>query len=366
MCYKYITFTKVSFYSSHIKLLLHSIHPRFHAQGSKQNWSYCIIVTDKYVQYRRASHYLSAKKTLAVVCSKLISNKHARAMSVQVITHVITLGLHIGTHLVKRRCRNHMALAVYLPCNGRVLRADCIIAASSRSRASVVGNVRSHCAINNHSSHEVRVIVSLVVHNCKDLRLYTNIIGNVLGPKSDKSIHIEVAKDTVVKGSLVLVDSATGSSSRVRPVDLVSLTNFHTHAVLPFVRHGKPGVILIIVSALVSQPGFLRESAMIVVLFIGCGTFSRFIVLAQGVVLGSKVPVNIHRAQSRLPVGFVNRFNVDFHISLVSLGYIRTSLGFSINGIIDTLDVWKIKFLSCTRIISRRWPASGKIRITHI
>mmetsp|Transcript_4127 Transcript_4127/g.6329 ORF Transcript_4127/g.6329 Transcript_4127/m.6329 type:complete len:263 (+) Transcript_4127:273-1061(+) len=262
-----------------------------------------------------------------------------------------------------------MALAVYLPCNGRVLRADCIIAASSRSRASVVGNVRSHCAINNHSSHEVRVIVSLVVHNREDLRLYTNIIGNVLGPKSDKSIHIEVAKDTVVKGSLVLVDSATGSSSRVRPVDLVSLTNFHIHAVLPFVINCEPGVIRIIMSALVPQAGFPCKFAMIVIvviIFSGFGTFSRFIVLAQGVVLGSKVPVNIHRAQSRLPVGFVNRFNVDFHISLVSLGYIRTSLGFSINGIIDTLDVWKIKFLSCTRIISRRWPASGKIRITHI
>mmetsp|Transcript_918 Transcript_918/g.1175 ORF Transcript_918/g.1175 Transcript_918/m.1175 type:complete len:311 (+) Transcript_918:35-967(+) len=309
MCYKYITFTKVSFYSSHIKLLLHSIHPRFHAQGSKQNWSYCIIVTDKYVQYRRASHYLSAKKTLAVVCSKLISNKHARAMSVQVITHVITLGLHIGTHFVKRRCRNHMALAVYLPCNGRVLRADCIIAASSRSRASVVGNVRSHCAINNHSSHEVRVIVSLVVHNCKDLRLYTNIIGNVLGPKSDKSIHIEVAKDTVVKGSLVLVDSATGSSSRVRPVNLVGLTNFHANAVLPLIGLCEHILILIIVSALESLTDFTSKGA--VCLFLSSGTCSHFVILTNREVLGSLMPVNIYGAQALLIVGFGNRLNIN-------------------------------------------------------
>jgi len=86
----------------------------------------------------------------AVVGHESVVHQHASAVSVQVILHVIPLSLHVGTHLVKGRCRNKMAFAIYLPGDGRVLRTDFIITGSSGSGSSVLGNIGALFTIDNH------------------------------------------------------------------------------------------------------------------------------------------------------------------------------------------------------------------------
>merc|ERR1712100_246252 len=44
---------------------------------------------------------LQAFTTLVVICCELVSNQFACAMRVQIICHVISLGLHLSTHLVE-------------------------------------------------------------------------------------------------------------------------------------------------------------------------------------------------------------------------------------------------------------------------
>ena len=91
-------------------------------------------------------------------------------MRVEVVRHVIDLRLHVGAELSERRGRDEVALAVDLPRDRRVLRADFVVAARTGRRARVVGDVlpvfmpdaafviRRH-VLGDHAFEEVGVVV---------------------------------------------------------------------------------------------------------------------------------------------------------------------------------------------------------------
>jgi hypothetical protein len=121
-------------------------------------------------------------------------------------------------------------------------------------------------------------------------------------------------------------------------VNLIGLSDFHALvAVLPIVRLGEHFFLRVVVVALVSKAFLSGELAafvdggrtahghvfgqVTVIVFMG---FT--IVLSCTVVLGTQVPVHIDRAESCLVVGSSDGNDVDFEISVVSLGYISSGL----------------------------------------
>ena len=120
-----------------------------------------------------------------VVRSQVVGNKFPRSVSVQVIAHVITLGHHIGTHLVEGGGRDHVALAVDLPGDGSVLGASVVVTGSSGGGTGVLGDLGSHLAfrVDNHTAEEIGVVVGFVVDNGEDLGLNTDLHVGVEGIK---------------------------------------------------------------------------------------------------------------------------------------------------------------------------------------
>ena len=57
-----------------------------------------------------------------------------------------------------------MALAINLPGDGGVLRADGVVTTSASGGSSVLSDFLAHFSINNHSSHEIRVIVGFIIN----------------------------------------------------------------------------------------------------------------------------------------------------------------------------------------------------------
>jgi hypothetical protein len=280
-----------------------------------------------------------------VVGRMFIGNQLSRAMGVQILSHVVPLGFHIGTHLVKSRGRDEVALSVNLPRDGSKLRADLVVTRFTGGGTSVHGHVFSHVSINNHAAHEVRVVVALVVDDGKDLRLDSNLLGSV----GEDTITTE---DTIVERGLVLIDGSAGSSSRVRPVDFVGLSNFHVFAVLPVVLRGESRIAVVVKLALESLTNNTSKTTLLIHVR---GTGTGLIVLTGRVVLGTEMPVNIDRAQA----GFVVR-NGDgdgggVSGSIVSLGDVGTSL-FSrlVDGVNHAVDVWGIRLLARTRVGASR------------
>jgi hypothetical protein len=138
-----------------------------------------------------------------VVRGKVVSNKWARSMGVQVIGHVIALGLHVSAQLVEGRSTDQVALAVNLPCDGGILRANFIVTRSTSGGSSVHGQVGTLLCINNHAANELAIIEVFVVNNGEDLSLDTNLRRSV----GDNSI---TAENTIVEGGLVLVNGPAG------------------------------------------------------------------------------------------------------------------------------------------------------------
>mmetsp|Transcript_5435 Transcript_5435/g.7706 ORF Transcript_5435/g.7706 Transcript_5435/m.7706 type:complete len:273 (+) Transcript_5435:155-973(+) len=272
-------------------------------------------------------------------------------MSVKIITHVITLGLHVSTHLVETRCRNKVALAVNLPGNGRVLGANFVVTACSCGRSSVHSNIRSLFTIDNHTAYEVGVVVFFVIHNGEYLCLHTDLCGSI----HENTIPTE---NTIIEWSLILIESSASTGSRVRPVNFVSLSNLHTNTVLPDERSDKLVVFFIVIFALESSTD-IRDSKLTVKANSGeLRTSSSLVVFSERVVLGSKMPVNIHRAHTVLPVRSLDRFDIDLHVSLVTLGDIGTSLRQNIvDSVSDTLYILKLDLFSITWVRSCRWLA---------
>ena len=98
---------------------------------------------------------------------------------------------------------------------------------------------------------------------------------------------------------LVAVDKGNGhiaheqvqelTSFAMRPMNLVSLSNRHTDAVLPWVlRSIECCIIFIIVAALETLAALMEVN----------WSRSILVVLACGVMFGSDVPMHVHRAQT--------------------------------------------------------------------
>lgn len=172
--------------------------------------------------------------------------------------------------------------------------------AGANVTAGYVGNLKTDAVpiTDDHSTHKVGVVVRLVVHNRKYLsfrvcmhvcqgngerdrwgggRLGRNSILQTALPscsiKKKKKEHgkekrkltlhancfvggggelAAVAEDAIVERSLVLVDCSACSALGVWPVDLVGLSNFHAHAVLPIECLGELLFFRVVQVALVS------------------------------------------------------------------------------------------------------------------
>ena len=88
-----------------------------------------------------------------IVGSQSIRDGFTSTVGVDITIHVVTLLQHIVAQLVKRRCRDHVALAVNLPGDEGVLRADRVVTAVTGGRSSVLGNIHSHITIDDHTTH---------------------------------------------------------------------------------------------------------------------------------------------------------------------------------------------------------------------
>lgn len=185
-----------------------------------------------------------------VVGGQLIGHEFTRSVRKQIVAHVVALRLHVRAlsqeetgkprlrgfkdttgaifahtaarksrstyHLVKSTGAHQVALAIHLPGDGRKLRADFIVARHTRGGARVHGNVLAvaRTGIDNHTTHQVRVVIGLIVDNGENLSLDANLRGCI---RQDTI----TAKDAIVKRRLPLVHGTTGASGRVRPMHLV-------------------------------------------------------------------------------------------------------------------------------------------------
>ena len=167
----------------------------------------------------------------------------------------------------------------------------------------------------------------------------SNSGGNILGAKSDKRFHGQVTENTIVEGGLVLVGSSTGTSGRVRPVNFVGLSNFHTLTVLPLVGLGE----LIITGIIVVAPESITYASSgkcsctvspVGTSDVSMGPVTILIEFSVGVVLSSQMPMHIDGTHGRaeVAVGVWLEFS-NIHVTYESLSYVSSSLGgnFEIN-----------------------------------
>jgi hypothetical protein len=170
-------------------------------------------------------------------------------MGMQIISHIISLHLHVIAHLVKARGTDHVTLAINLPCDGCILRARLVAASCSCGGSCVDVIVLAHVLIYDHAANHVRVEVGFIIDDGEYLSMHPKGVRNILCGESHESFEGEVAENPVVERSLVLVDGATGSGGGVRPVHLVGLPNLHSLAVLPVVGCRELAISGIIVVA---------------------------------------------------------------------------------------------------------------------
>ena len=199
-----------------------------------------------------------------VVGGKVVGNKSSGTVGIEVVGHVVTLFHHIGTHLVEGRGGNEVALAVDLPGDRGVRGADVVVTGSTGGGSCVHGNIHTHTHLgfDNHTLHEVGVVVVFIVDNDKHLSVDTDGGSNVLSFKGHEGFHVEVAEDTVIERSLVLVWGSARTCGRVGPVDLIGLSNFHALvAVLPLIRLGEHFLFGVVKVALETLTGLSGELA---------------------------------------------------------------------------------------------------------
>mmetsp|Transcript_10512 Transcript_10512/g.21408 ORF Transcript_10512/g.21408 Transcript_10512/m.21408 type:complete len:229 (-) Transcript_10512:162-848(-) len=110
-------------------------------------------------------------------------------------------------------------------------------------------------------------------------------------------------------------------------MNFICLSNFHPNAVFPFIGPGVRFVVRVVVMAAKSILHFsLGKGTAVRNANVSVRTTAIFVILADRVVFGSKMPVNIDGAHGALPVILGVGDYVDFHQSLESLGDVSASL----------------------------------------
>ena len=158
-------------------------------------------------------------------------------MHIQVTNHVITLNLRVVAHHDEARGTNLVTLTDNLPGNGAVNRAQIIAVrvASDSGGTSVNGDIRSHYMIfiNGHNVHNARVEVRFVIDNSEYLSMDTDVVSNRLGSSAPENFQQKVAEGTIIKMTLLLVDSATCYKDRATSINFIHLSTLHSSTVCP-------------------------------------------------------------------------------------------------------------------------------------
>eukprot|EP00968_Pinguiococcus_pyrenoidosus_P014734 scaffold1342_cov204-Pinguiococcus_pyrenoidosus.AAC.3 len=289
------------------------------------------------------------------------------AVRVEVVRHVVALGLHVRAHLVEGRRGDQVALAVHLPRDGRVGGADLVVAGGSCGGSRVHGHVHAVLAVHDHAAHEVGVVEALVVHDHEDLGLHAD--GVVRGARvqlvEEGSHDLGLAEDTVVEGRLVLVERAALAGAGVGPVDLVGLADLHLDAVLPVVGLGEDGVGGVVGGALEALAGLAGEAAALVHV---AGAGARLVELAEGVVLGAEVPVHVDGAEALLEVGVGDGHGVGLEVTVVALGDVCAGLLHGHDDVVlEALEVVEARDgVDALAGVVSRWRAARGQRVLHV
>ena len=228
-------------------------------------------------------------------------------MGVEVVGHVVALGLHVGAHLVEGGRGDHVAGAVHVPRDGAVRGAHGVGAGGAGGGTGVRGYLGTLVAVDDHTTDEVGVVVALVVDDGEHLRLHADLLGSA--GEGDVTLRgrvqascggrVHVAEDTIVERGLVLVDGSARAEGGVGPVDFVSLADFHAGAVLPVELGGELGVGGVVVVA--TKVGGVSRGEELAVCGIAGATVrdgTGIVELASGPVLGAKVPVHVDGAKT--------------------------------------------------------------------
>jgi len=205
-----------------------------------------------------------------VVGREMMCYQLARAMGVEIRRHVIALILHVSAHLVKARGRDQVALAVNLPSDRRESRAHLIVSRSAGSGTRVIGYITPHVTFHDRAADEVWVVVVLIIDYGENLCLHTDLLKSV---ERREAYNAGPAEDAIIERTLVLIWGATSTSSRVRPMNLVGLTDLHFQAMLPFVLCSESGIICFEMMA--------SKALAYIIAYIESPTIAIFIVLAH-------------------------------------------------------------------------------------
>jgi len=107
---------------------------------------------------------------------------------------------------------------------------------------------------------EIGIVVVLIVDDRENLSLHTNILSNGLrGWELGTEQGVEVTEDAIIERSLVLVGGTAVAHRGVRPMNLVCLAHVHSHAMLPVILSGEPGIISIVLLARIAIAHFSSQ-----------------------------------------------------------------------------------------------------------
>jgi len=171
---------------------------------------------------------------------------------------------------------------------------------------------------------------------------------DLLGKARKIAKNSNTAKDTIIEWSLVLVDGSTSTSGRVRPVDFVSLTNFHADTVLPVEFLSEFFIVLVVVTATESTADVFISSKLAAQVS-GLGVWSRthLVEFTNGKVLSSQMPMDIDGAHVVLEVGGLDWLMSDDHFTLESHGDVSSSLRKDVlKGVDQAVNVVDLDLLS--------------------
>jgi len=165
---------------------------------------------------------------------------------------------HVGAHLIKAGGGDQVAFSINLPRDWGEPGADLIVSRGASGGSSILGDIYAVVAMAlDPTLHQVWVVVVFVVDDGEDLRLHAYLLPGV-EPTRGSIDNVILAEDTIVERSLPLVYGPTGTSSRMRPMDFVGLSNLHSvGAKAPRIWSGESRVLRVVMVAPEAHPDCL-------------------------------------------------------------------------------------------------------------